>query len=169
MTLPDFSVFGSFPPQTGYQGPGGTRPGSHLPGELSFSSRGLPVSVPEAFTQPRRQRDVSVSDTASTVPSLSADTDTDGAPSSPLNNAMNSASIINHNADLTQVSHFTSTTLGPAYNEFRYNEQPVITIFIKIIDSNVKIKIGQDEHLFTTTIRLLRTDFLVSKSLSAMF
>ena len=150
MTLPDFSVFGSFPPQTGYQGPGGTGPGSHaprqdlahLPAEPGLSSRDLPVSVPEAFTQRRRQRDVSVSDTASTVTSLSADTDTDGAPSSPPNNAMSNASIINHNGDLTQVSHFTSTTLSPAYNEFSYNEHPVITIFIKIIHSNVKKEIG---------------------------
>ena len=114
MTLPDFSVFGSFPPQTRNQGPGGTGPGSHaprqdlalLPGEPGLSSRGLPVSAPEAFTQLRRQRDVSFSDTASTATSLSADADTDGAPSSPPNNTMNNAGIINYNAYLTQVSRF---------------------------------------------------------------
>ena len=147
MTLPDFSVFGNFPPQTGYQGPG-TGPALRqdqalLPGEVRLSSRRLPVSVPEAFTQPRRQSYISVSDTASTATSLSADTDTDGASSSPPNNAMNNASIINHNADLAQVSHFTSTTLGPADNELRYIEHPVITIFIKIIDSNVKKSSGK--------------------------
>ena len=111
MTLPDFSaVFSSFQPQTGYQGPGGTGgtgPGSHAPqpdlafltGELGLSSGGLPVSQPEAFTQRRPQRDVSVSvsDTASTATSLSADTD--GVPSSPPNNAINA----NHNNANTQV------------------------------------------------------------------
>ena len=66
---------------------------------------------------------------------------------------MNNASIINHNADLAQVSHFTSTTLGPAYNEFRYIEHPVITIFIKIIDSNVKKSSGKtNTRLYGTPV-----------------
>ena len=149
MTLPDISVFGNFPPQTGYQGPGtGPAPRQDqalLPGELRLSSRGLPVSVPEAFTQPRRQSYVSVSDTASTVTQ----------PQRRYRHGRRPQLTTQQRHE--QRRSYTGQSLHFNYTGSRLERAPlhwVITIFLKIIDSNVK------KSLVKTNTRFIRNTCL---------
>ena len=125
MTLPEISsMFGSLPSH----GPGGTGLGPYTPRlHLDDSPRGNRAPPPgeaarcpwtcrwpERWRSPGRPRNVSVSDTASTVTSLSADTD---SPSSPNNNNNNNNTYnINHNDHQTQVSPFVSIILDPAFS-----------------------------------------------------
>ena len=64
--------------------------------------------------------------------------------------------------------HRICFTLGPAYNDFGYNEHPTVTIgflYIEIIDSSFK-KFGYNEHPFRT--KSYFCIFLAKLSLSAL-